>query len=64
MASSEEPGVPICADTALLPAAMSMVMPARTISFDMRLTLSSSEDVHSMAPGPPRLMEAARMLYS
>ena len=43
---------------------MNNAIPARTISFAYRFTLSSSEEVHSIAPGPPRLMEAARILYS
>ncbi len=62
MTSSADPGVPMLADEKLLPAAMKSAIPERTISLAYRLTLSSSEEVHSIGPGPPRLIEAARML--
>ena len=42
---------------------MNNAMPERIISFACLLTLSSSEEVHSIAPGPPRLIEAALVLY-
>ena len=62
MTSSALPGVPIWALNAEFPAAMKRAIPLRTISFAIRLVDSCSEAVHSDAPGPPKLMLAARML--
>ena len=64
IASSEEPGVPICAATPLFPAAMNNAMPDLTISLAILLTDSSSDEVHSISPNPPRLILAALMLNS
>ena len=62
IASSADPGVPICPDTAVFPAAINRAIPEAIISLAYLLTLSSSEEVHSIAPGPPRLILAALML--
>ena len=64
MTSSALPGVPIVAVPALFPAAMNRATPALIISFPIRLTDSSSAEVHSIGPGPPRLILAARILNS
>ncbi len=60
--SSALPGVPIVPGPALFPAAMNSAIPSAIIRLPIRLTDSSSEEVHSIAPGPPRLMLAARIL--
>ena len=62
--SSADPGVPIWPLTALLPAAMNRATPDLTISLAILLTDSSSAEVHSITPIPPRLMLAALMLKS
>ena len=62
MASSAEPGVPIWAETKLFPAAMNKATFSSIIRFAILFTLSSSEEVHSMTPGPPSDIDAERML--
>ena len=64
MTSSALPGVPIVPGPALFPAAMKRAIPSAIILLPIRLTDSSSEEVHSIAPGPPKLMLAARILNS